>query len=126
MTMSVATDDQDLRGDLVVLTGSTDAPTAAGIDGDAINAIRFLAADAVELANSGHPGTAMALAPLAYRLYTRHLRHDPADPGWVDRDRVVLSVGHASMLLYATLHLSGYDLSIEDLQKFRQWGSRTP
>jgi transketolase len=97
-----------------------------GIDGDAINAIRFLAIDAVERAGSGHPGTAMALAPLAYRLYTRHLRHDPDDPDWVDRDRVVLSIGHASTLLYAALHLSGYALSIDDLKSFRQWGSRTP
>ncbi len=94
--------------------------------GDSINAARFLAIDAVERAKSGHPGTPMGLAPLMYRLYTRHLRHDPAAPDWADRDRFVLSSGHASLMLYAALHLSGYDLSIEDLQQFRQWGSRTP
>jgi transketolase len=77
-----------------------------GLEGDAISAVRFLAIDAVERANSGHPGTPMGLAPLAYRLFTRHLRHDPAHPDWSDRDRFVLSGGHASMLLYASLHLS--------------------
>ena len=76
--------------------------------------------------NSGHPGTPMGLAPLAYRLFTHHLRHDPAATDWPDRDRFVLSGGHASMLLYASLHLSGYDLSIDDLKQFRQWESRTP
>ena len=95
-------------------------------EGDAINALRFLAIDSVERVGSGHPGTAMALAPLAYRLYTRHLRHDPSDPDWFDRDRVVLSIGHASMLLYGSLHLSGYDLSLDDLRSFRQWDSHTP
>lgn len=92
----------------------------------AINTVRTLAMDAVQAAESGHPGTPMALAPLAYALYTRHLRHNPADPHWPDRDRVVLSAGHASMLLYSTLYLSGYDLSLEELKKFRQWGSKTP
>ena len=82
--------------------------------------------DAVEAAQSGHPGTPMALAPLAYLLYTRHLRHNPRDPAWPDRDRFVLSAGHASMLLYATLHLVGYDLPLEEIRDFRQWGSRTP
>jgi transketolase len=82
--------------------------------------------DAVEAAQSGHPGTPMALAPAAYVLWTRFLRHNPADPEWVDRDRFVLSCGHASMLLYALLHLSGYDLPLEELKAFRQWGSRTP
>lgn len=112
--------------DLVVLprTEST-MPTDAEAT-EAINALRFLAADAVEHAGSGHPGTAMALAPLAYRLFTRHLCHDPAKPGWFDRDRLVLSIGHASMLLYGSLHLSGYDVTIDDLRNFRQWGSRTP
>lgn len=99
---------------------------ATGIEGDAVNAIRFLAVDAVEKAKAGHPGTPMGLAPLAYRLFTRHLRHDPADPAWPDRDRFVLSGGHASMLLYASLHLAGYDMAIDDLKQFRQWGSRTP
>jgi transketolase len=91
-----------------------------------IDTIRTLAMDAVQQAESGHPGTPMALAPLAYLLFTRHLRYDPKDPGWLDRDRFVLSVGHASMLLYSVLHLTGYDLSLDDLKQFRQWGSRTP
>ena len=91
-----------------------------------INTIRTLAMDAVQKAESGHPGTPMALAPLGYRLYTRHLRHNPADPYWPDRDRFVLSAGHASMLQYALLHLTGYALSLNDLKNFRQWGSLTP
>ena len=82
--------------------------------------------DAVEAAQSGHPGTPMALAPAAWVLWTRFLRHDPADPAWPDRDRFVLSCGHASMLQYALLHLSGYGLSLDDIRAFRQWGSRTP
>jgi transketolase len=121
------TTDADLvRDDLVVIHRAADVPSPGGLEGDAINAIRFLAIDAIQRAKSGHPGTPMGLAPLAYRLFTRHLRHDPADPDWPDRDRFVLSGGHASMLLYATLHLSGYDLAIDDLKQFRQWGSRTP
>ena len=92
----------------------------------AINTVRTLAMDAVQQAESGHPGTPMALAPLAYALYTRHVRHNPADPRWADRDRVVLSAGHASMLLYSTLFLSGYDLPLDEIKNFRQWGSRTP
>jgi len=89
-------------------------------------AFRTLAMDAVQKANSGHPGTAMALAPLAYLLFTKHLRHNPANPDWPNRDRFVLSAGHACILQYAALHLSGYDLSLDDLKQFRQWGSRTP
>ena len=92
----------------------------------AINTVRTLSMDAVQAAESGHPGTPMALAPLAYALYTRHVRHNPADPHWPDRDRVVLSAGHASMLLYSTLYLAGYDLSLDELKNFRQWGSKTP
>ncbi len=92
----------------------------------AIDTVRTLAMDAVQQAESGHPGTPMALAPLAYALYTRHLRHDPAHPDWTDRDRLVLSAGHASMLLYGSLHLAGYDVSLDDIKAFRQWGSRTP
>ncbi len=91
-----------------------------------INVIRGLAMDAPEQANSGHSGTAMALAPLAHVLWTRIMRHDPTDPHWPDRDRFVLSNGHASILLYSMLHLTGYDLSLEDIRQFRQWGSRTP
>jgi transketolase len=92
----------------------------------AIDTIRVLAMDAVQKADSGHPGTPMALAPIAYVLWTRHLRHDPADPAWQDRDRFVLSCGHASMLLYSLLYLCGYGLTLDDLKQFRQWGSRTP
>lgn len=82
--------------------------------------------DAVQAAESGHPGTPMALAPLAYALFTRHMKHNPADPHWPDRDRFVLSVGHASMLLYSSLYLSGYELSLDEIKNFRQWGSQTP
>src|SRR5690242_5808713 len=92
----------------------------------AVNAIRVLAMDAVEHAKSGHPGAPMGLAPLGYVLYTRVLRHDPANPAWPNRDRFLLSGGHASMLQYALLHLCGYDLALEQLKRFRQWGSRTP
>ena len=91
-----------------------------------INTVRTLAMDAVQQADSGHPGTPMALAPLAYVLWTRHLTYDPAHPDWADRDRFVLSCGHASMLLYAALYLTGYDLGLDDIKKFRQWGSKTP
>jgi transketolase len=91
-----------------------------------INTIRGLAMDSVQQANSGHPGTAMALAPLAYTIFERFLRVDPRATDWPDRDRFVLSSGHACVLQYATLHLCGYDLSLDDLQQFRQWGSRTP
>ena len=92
----------------------------------AVWATRFLSADAVEQANSGHPGTPMGLADIGVELFTRHLRYNPEDPLWPNRDRFVLSCGHASALLYSLLHLAGYDLSIDDLRSFRQWGSRTP
>ncbi len=92
----------------------------------AINTIRTLAMDAVQAANSGHPGAPMGAAAMAYVLWTRHLRHNPADPAWPDRDRFVLSAGHASMLLYSLLHLTGYDLPLEEIKNFRQWGSKTP
>jgi transketolase len=91
-----------------------------------VDTIRTLSMDAVQCANSGHPGTPMALAPLAYVLYTRVMRHNPFDPTWPDRDRFVLSAGHASMLLYSTLYLTGYDLSLDDLKRFRQLESATP
>jgi transketolase len=91
-----------------------------------VDTIRFLAVDGVEKAKSGHPGMPMGAAPLAHTLFTRHLRFDPADPAWPDRDRFVLSAGHASMLLYSLLHLTGYDVSLDDLRAFRQWGSKTP
>ncbi len=92
----------------------------------AINAIRVLSMDAVQAANSGHPGTPMALAPVAWLLWTRHLKHAPQAPEWADRDRFVLSCGHASMLLYSLLHLTGYDLPLEEIKQFRQWQSKTP
>ena len=91
-----------------------------------IDTIRVLAMDAVQKANAGHPGTAMALAPVAYLLYAEELRHDPAAPDWAGRDRFILSAGHACILQYAALHLAGYDVTLEDLRQFRQWGSRTP
>ncbi|MHB8295709.1 MAG: transketolase [Acidimicrobiales bacterium] len=91
-----------------------------------INVIRGLAMDAPQKANSGHPGTAMALAPLAHVLFTRVMQHDPSEPSWPDRDRFVLSAGHASILLYSMLYLTGYGLTLEDLKAFRQWGSLTP
>jgi len=91
-----------------------------------INTIRFLAADAVQKAKSGHPGLPMGAAAMAYVLWTRFLKHDPTDPAWPDRDRFVLSAGHGSMLLYALLHLTGYDLPLAEIQRFRQWGSKTP
>ncbi len=96
------------------------------LDQKAIDTIRVLSMDAVQAADSGHPGTPMALAPLGWLLFSEFRRHDPADPDWAARDRFVLSCGHASMLQYALLHLSGYDLSLEDLKQFRQWGSKTP
>jgi transketolase len=92
----------------------------------AINTIRTLAMDAVEQAQSGHPGTPMALAPVSWLLWTRFLRHDPRSPEWPDRDRFVLSCGHASLLAYSLLHLTGYDVSLDDIKAFRQWGSKTP
>ena len=82
--------------------------------------------DAPQAANSGHPGTAMALAPLAHVLWTRVMRHDPTAPDWPDRDRFILSAGHASILLYSMLYLTGYGLTLDDLRAFRQWGSRRP
>lgn len=91
-----------------------------------INTIRFLAVDAVQKANSGHPGMPMGAAPMAYVLWTRYLKHDPAKPAWPNRDRFVLSAGHGSMLLYSLLHLTGYDMPMSELQQFRQWGSKTP
>ena len=109
------------------MSGGATLPQAGSeLDNLCINTIRTLAIDGVEKARSGHPGLPMGMAPAAYVLWTRFLRHDPTDPKWPDRDRFVLSAGHGSMLLYALLHLTGYDLPLEQLQQFRQWGSRTP
>ena len=122
------------RPEHVLTTETSHAPTArpdaaaaaTDLAWRSINTIRALSMDAVEAANSGHPGTPMALAPAAYVLWHRFLRHNPANPLWDDRDRFVLSCGHASMLLYSLLHLTGYDLSLDDLRGFRQWASKTP
>ncbi len=103
------------------MTIATEAPDRLAID-----TIRTLSIDAVQKANSGHPGAPMGAAPMAYVLWTRYLRHAPTQPDWPNRDRFVLSAGHASMLLYSLLHLTGYDVSLEDLEQFRQWGSITP
>ncbi|MDR3546537.1 MAG: transketolase [Candidatus Limnocylindrales bacterium] len=100
--------------------------TAEQLDRLAVDTIRTLAIDGVQQANSGHPGAPMGMAPMAYALWTRFLHHAPTHPDWPNRDRFVLSAGHASMLLYALLHLTGYDVTLDDLQHFRQWGSRTP
>ncbi len=102
------------------------APVQTDIDQLSINALRFLAVDAVEAANSGHPGAPLGCAPIAYLLFHKYMRHNPKHSKWSNRDRFVLSNGHASALLYGMLHLAGYDLSIEDLKQFRQWHSRTP
>jgi transketolase len=107
------------------MTNAATAPATA-LEQLCINTVRTLSMDAVQKAESGHPGTAMALAPLAWVLWQRHLRVNPANPDWPDRDRFILSCGHACMLLYSTLYLSGYDLSLDDIKQFRQWGSRTP
>jgi len=108
------------------MESSAAEPPADALAWRSINAIRALAMDAVEAAQSGHPGTPMALAPAAYVLWHRFLRHNPGNPDWPDRDRFVLSCGHASMLQYALLHLAGYGVSLDDLRAFRQWGSATP
>jgi transketolase len=108
------------------LTSALEKKIDPKLEEQAINAIRFLAVDAVQKANSGHPGAPMGLAPLAYLLWTRQMNYNPRNPKWPNRDRFVLSNGHASMLHYSMLYLSGYDLSLDDLKQFRQWGSRTP
>src|SRR5678816_871386 len=99
---------------------------ASSLDQLCIDTIRFLSVDAVQKADSGHPGMPLGAAPMAYVLWTRFLRHHPANPHWTDRDRFVLSAGHGSMLLYSLLHLTGYDLSLDDIKQFRQWGSKAP
>ena len=96
------------------------------LDQLSINTIRFLSVDMVQKANSGHPGMPLGAASMAYVLWTRHLRHNPRNPQWADRDRFVLSAGHGSALLYSLLHLSGYGVSLDDIKQFRQWGSKAP
>ncbi|REE67253.1 transketolase [Paenibacillus taihuensis] len=100
--------------------------TQKSIDQLSIDTVRTLAIDAIEKANSGHPGMPMGAAPMGYQLFAKTMKHNPSNPTWINRDRFVLSAGHGSMLLYSLLHLSGYDLPIEELQNFRQWGSKTP
>ena len=90
-----------------------------------INTIRCLAIDAIQKANSGHPGMPMGCAPIAYMLYTKYMKHNPENPGWVNRDRFILSAGHGSMLLYSILHLCGYEITLDDIKNFRQWKSKT-
>ena len=104
---------------------ATATDTSASLERLCIDTIRTLSMDAVQKADSGHPGTPMALAPLAYTLYTRVMRHNPGDPKWMNRDRFILSAGHASMLLYSMLYLTGYPMTLEDLENFRQVGSPT-
>jgi transketolase len=111
---------------IVASTTSSEEILTDEVDRLAITTLRFLAADAVQAANSGHPGLPLGAAPAAWVLWSRHLRHDPAQPRWPDRDRFVLSAGHGSALLYALLHFFGYDLSLDELGQFRQLGSRTP
>ena len=96
------------------------------IDELCINTIRTLSIDAVQRANSGHPGMPLGAAPMAFVLFSRHLRFNPTEPRWANRDRFILSAGHGSMLIYAMLHLTGYDVTIDDLKSFRQYGSKTP
>src|SRR5205085_7454509 len=105
-----------------MVTSEQPVVTGNQLDTLCINTIRTLSIDAVQKANSGHPGAPMGLAPVAYVLWGHILRHDPSDPEWIDRDRFVLSAGHASMLLYSTLHLFGYDVTLDDIKSFRQWG----
>ena len=96
------------------------------VESKSVNAIRILSAEMVEKAKSGHPGMPMGAAPMAYALWARQMKHNPANPNWADRDRFILSAGHASALLYSLLHLFGYDLPMEEIKQFRQWGSKTP
>ncbi|MHC4540924.1 MAG: transketolase, partial [Planctomycetota bacterium] len=101
-------------------------PGLSELDELCIATIRFLSMEAVQKANSGHPGMPMGMAPAAYVLWTKHMKHNPANPKWHNRDRFVLSAGHGSTLLYSMLHLTGYDISLDELKNFRQWASKTP
>ncbi len=107
-------------------TGQPKKNETIDFDTLAVNAIRFLSVDAVQKANSGHPGLPLDAAPMAYVLWNQLMKYNPKNPNWFDRDRFILSAGHGSMLLYSMLYLTGYDLSLEDIQQFRQWDSRTP
>src|SRR5580704_7419168 len=107
-------------------TNTSLVPNPAALDELCINTIRFLSVDAVQKADSGHPGLPLGAAAMAYVLWTRFLRHSPTDPHWFNRDRFVLSAGHGSALLYSLLHVTGFDLPLAELERFRQWGSRPP
>jgi transketolase len=109
-----------------ILSLDTSSGSGSVLNQICINALRVLAMDAVQWANSGHPGLPLGATSMAYVLWTRHLQHNPANPSWPNRDRFVLSAGHGSMLLYSLLYLAGYDLSLDELKHFRQWGSRAP
>ncbi|HJO83208.1 MAG TPA: hypothetical protein QF520_12490, partial [SAR202 cluster bacterium] len=109
-----------------LLWGRWQSVSPENYDDLCINTIRFLAVDAVQQAKSGHPGAPLGAAPIAYALWDRVLKHNPRDPNWPDRDRFVLSPGHSSALLYSLLHLTGYDLPLDELKRFRQWESMTP
>src|SRR5579862_3871171 len=117
-----------MRSEVAVTTATHDTTAAdtASLDQLCINTIRTLSIDAVTKANSGHPGMPLGAAPMAYVLWTRFRKHSPTNPDWFDRDRFILSAGHASMLLYSLLYLTGYDLSLDEIKNFRQWGSKTP
>src|SRR3990172_7008187 len=115
-----------VRGGAVGVAKGAVAMAESSIEQLSVNTIRTLAIDAVQKANSGHPGLPLGAAPMAYVLWQRYLRHNPNDPLWPDRDRFVLSGGHGSMLLYALLHLTGYPLTLDHIKSFRQWGSPTP
>src|SRR5689334_10001526 len=112
------------RSSFIVIKNMTEQYTDT--DQLAINTIRMLSIDGVQQANSGHPGLPLGAAPMAYVLWTRFLRFNPQEPHWPNHDRFVLSAGHGSMLLYSLLYLTGYDLSLDELKHFRQWGSKTP
>src|SRR5689334_23112427 len=123
---NVAVADTDAETDIETLTRAQVPSDWTDLDRRAVDTVRVLAADAVQKVGNGHPGTAMSLAPLAYALFQRVMRHDPADADWIGRDRFVLSAGHSSLTLYIQLFLSGYGLELDDLKTLRKWGSRTP
>src|ERR1700753_4434471 len=124
--MTDSTDQRGPAGGAVDVGGAPASASKNQLDQLCVNTIRFLAVDGVEKAKSGHPGAPMGMADMAFVVWTEFMRHAPHAPHWQDRDRFVLSAGHASMLLYSLLHLSGYDLTLEDLENFRQLGSKTP
>src|ERR1700740_3189069 len=123
---TVSEDQSFPRLEAVRAERSPEQAAAEELDQLCINTIRFLSVDAVEKARSGHPGLPLGAAAMAYVLWDRFLRHNPRNPHWFNRDRFVLSAGHGSMLLYSLLHLTGYDLPLSEIQRFRQWDSKTP